>query len=190
MNARFAAGIAALAAAASASAFAQSDWSTPFSKGPYIGASAGESRFRTDCADFFTCDRKHSAWKLYTGGHFNDLMGLEFGYTDFGKIKASGGDTKAWAANASLTAGVPIGDRFEVFAKGGAIYGRTDVSASPSTLFHTGRKTGWGGTYGAGAALGLTRTVQVRVDWDRYSMDFIGGRKDVDLISAGVQLRF
>ena len=28
------------------------------------------------------------------------------------------------------------------------------------------------------------------VDWDRYSLDFIGGRKDVDVLSAGVQVRF
>ncbi len=190
MNARFAVGIAALAAAASGSALAQSDWSSPFAKGPYIGANAGQSRFRTDCSDLFTCDRKDSAWKVYFGGRMSDLIGLEMGYTDFGKIRASGGDTKAWAANASLTAGVPIGDRFEIFAKGGGIYGRTDVTASPATLFHSGRKDGWGGTYGAGAALGITRTVQARVDWDRYSLDFIGGRKDVDMLSAGVQVRF
>ena len=32
--------------------------------------------------------------------------------------------------------------------------------------------------------------MQARVDWDRYSLDFIGGRKDVDMLSAGVQVRF
>ena len=80
--------------------------------------------------------------------------------------------------------------RFKVFAKGGGLYGRTDVRSSPSTLFDSGHKDGWGYTYGVGAALGVTRTVQVRLDWDRHNMDFVGGNKDVDMWSAGVQLRF
>ena len=62
------------------------------------------------------------------------ILGLEFGYTDFGKIKASGGEVKAYAVPISLTAGVPIGNRFSVFAKGGGLYGHTDVSASVGNL--------------------------------------------------------
>jgi hypothetical protein len=34
------------------------------------------------------------------------------------------------------------------------------------------------------------RNVQTRVDWDRYNLDFAGGSRDVDLLSAGVQMRF
>jgi hypothetical protein len=30
----------------------------------------------------------------------------------------------------------------------------------------------------------------VRLDWDRHNMDFVGGSRDVDMWSAGVQLRF
>ena len=30
----------------------------------------------------------------------------------------------------------------------------------------------------------------VRADWDRYKLDFIGGEKDVDMLSGGLQLRF
>jgi opacity protein-like surface antigen len=105
-------------------------------------------------------------------------------------VRASGGDTKAWAANVSLTAGVPIGNRFDIFAKGGGIYGRTDVSADPSTLFDRGRKSGWGTTYGAGASFAITPNWLIRADWDRYHMDFVGGRRDVDMASAGVAYRF
>jgi len=115
---------------------------------------------------------------------------VELGYTDFGKINANGGDIEAWAGTLSITAGFPVGDRFKVFAKGGGLYGRTDVRSSPTTLFDSGHKDGWGYTYGVGAALGVTRTVQVRLDWDRHNMDFVGGSKDVDMWSAGVQLRF
>jgi OOP family OmpA-OmpF porin len=156
----------------------------------HVGVSGGQSKFRTDCSSFFECDKKDTAWKVYAGGSVNDILGFEAGYTDFGKIKANGGDTKAWAGNLSLLAGFPIGDRASVFAKGGGVYGKTDVRASAQGLLEHDNRTGWGYTWGFGGALGITRTVQVRLDWDRYKLDFVGGRRDVDLLSAGVQLRF
>jgi len=185
--------IAAFAALAAVPVFAQSIFDPVPSGRPltnYIGVSGGESKFRTDCSSLFTCDTKDTAWKVYGGTGMNDVLGVELGYTDFGKIRVNGGDTEAWAGTLSLTAGIPIGDRFRVFAKGGGLYGRTDVQGSPSSLFDTGHKNGWGYPYGVGAALGLPRTVQVRVDWDRHNMDFAGGSRDVDMLSAGVQLRF
>lgn len=188
MRMQFAVGVAALGLAVPFTASAQSPLTRDF--WGHIGVSGGEAKFRTECSSLFTCDRKDTAWKVYGGGKFSDVIGLEVGYTDFGKIRASGGETDAWAANVSLVAGLPIGDRFNIFAKGGGVYGRTDVKASASSLLDVGHKTGWGTTYGVGAALGLTRTVQVRVDWDRYKLDFAGGRRDIDLLSAGVQMRF
>lgn len=192
MNIRTAIGLAAIAVTASTGALAQSIFDSGRTDRTFghVGLSGGQSHFRTDCSSSFSCDKKDTAWKVYTGGSVNDVLGAELGYTDFGKINASGGQTKAWAANLSLTAGVPIGDRFSVFAKGGGVYGRTDVQASAASLVKTGHKTGWGYTYGVGGALGVTRNVQVRLDWDRYKLDFAGGSRDVDLLSAGVQYRF
>jgi len=180
-----------IAALAASPAFAQSIFDPmPTAPHNYVGVSGGQATFRTDCSDLFTCDKKDTAWKVYGGSGVNDILGVELGYTDFGKIHVNGGDTEAWAGTLSLTAGIPVGDRFKVFAKGGGLYGKTDVNSSPSTLFDSGHKNGWGYTYGVGAALGVTRTVQVRLDWDRHNMDFVGGSKDVDMWSAGVQLRF
>ncbi|HXS53170.1 MAG TPA: outer membrane beta-barrel protein [Usitatibacter sp.] len=188
-------GLVALGVAAMANdALAQESYGVPW-QGSFwgtLGVSGGQSKFRTDCAstDVFRCDHRDSAWKAYATGQFNRNFGLEFGYTDFGKIAASGGQTKAWAANVSLLAGVPIGDRIDVFAKGGGVYARTDVSADPSTLFDTGHKSGWGTTYGVGASFALTPQWAIRADWDRYNLDFVGGSRDVDMASAGVQFRF
>ena len=185
MNKQLAIGVAAMGLMACGSAMAQYN---PNDVHGYIGASAGQSDFRQDCPSTFHCDHHDTGWKAYAGSTWNDIWGVELGYTDFGKINAGGGDTKAYAGNLSLTAGLPLGDRFRVFAKGGGTYSRTDVSAAP--LFESGKKTGWGYTYGLGAALGITPTVQVRLDWDRYNMDFANGTHDVDLLSAGLQVRF
>lgn len=178
---------------ASGASFAQGTGATPWQGDfwGYIGASAGEAKFDSRCArrDVFACDQRDTAYKIFAGGKFNPYWGLEAGYTDFGKVKASGGDTKAWAAGLSLVGNVPL-NRFDVFGKLGGVYGRTDVKADPSTLFDTGHKNGWGWTYGVGGDWNITRNLAIRVDWDRYKLDFVGGRQDLDMASAGLQYRF
>lgn len=195
-KARMITAIAALGLLGSSAAFAQYDNRAPW-RGDfwgYVGASAGESKFNTDCRQgvtrFFDCDTRDTGFKVYVGGRVNEVFGLEVGYTDFGRIRASGGDTNAWAIPITLTAGTPLGTRFGIFGKVGGLYGRTDVTADPDTLFDTGHKNGWGFTYGAGMTFAITPNLQLRADVDRYKLDFVGGRKDVDMVSAGLQLRF
>ena len=189
---------AALGLLASGATFAQSPYSAPW-RGDfwgYIGASAGESKFRTDCnrtITQFECDTKDTGFKVYAGGRMSEWLGLEIGYTDFGRIRASGGEVDAWAVPLTLIAGVPLGERFRAFGKVGGLYGRTDVRPTFESTFEDegrGRKSGWGWTYGAGASFALTPAVQLRADWDRHKLDFAGGREDVDMLSAGVQFAF
>jgi len=191
---RIISGLAALGLMACGSAFAQPDYRAPW-RGDfwgYAGASAGESKFLADCrsTDVFACDKRDTAFKVYAGGKINEVLALEIGYTDFGRINASGGDTDAWAVPLSLVAGFPLGNRFGLFGKVGGVYGRTDVTASASTLLDTGHKNGWGWTYGAGATFAISPQWQIRADWDRYKLDFVGGERDIDMVSAGVQFRF
>jgi OOP family OmpA-OmpF porin len=189
------AAVAALGLLASGTTLAQQNYSAPW-RGDfwgYIGASAGESKFRTDCnrtVTQFECDTKDTGFKVYAGGRMNQWLGLEIGYTDFGRIRASGGEVDAWAIPLSLVAGVPFGERFSAFGKVGGLYGRTDVSASLEELIETGDKSGWGWTYGVGMAFAITPQIQLRADWDRHKLDFAGGREDVDMLSAGLQFRF
>jgi OmpA-OmpF porin, OOP family len=176
-------------------ALAQTDYNAPW-RGDfwgYLGASVGESKYRADCnrtITQFECDTKDTAFKVYAGGQFNRVFGMEIGYTDFGKIRASGGDVKAWAIPLTFTAGLPIGEQASVFAKGGGLYGRTDVRADLNDALDEGDRNGWGWTYGAGASYFFTKNLGIRADWDRHRMDFVGGRRDVDMLSAGLQWRF
>jgi OmpA-OmpF porin, OOP family len=186
--------VAVLGLAASTLASAQTTYYRPWQGNfwGYVGASAGESKFKTECDRLLIteCDKKDTGFKIYAGGKLSEVLGLEVGYTDFGTIRASGGQTDAWAIPVSLVVGVPMGERFGVFGKVGGLYGRTDVDVSPTSIFDRGHKSGWGWTYGVGATAGLTQNLQLRVDWDRYELDFVGGRRDVDMLSAGLQLRF
>ena len=189
------AAVAALGLLASGASLAQSPYNAPWrgSFWGYLGANAGESKFRTDCnrtITQFECDTKDTGWKVYAGGRLNEWLGLEIGYTDFGRIRASGGEVDAWAVPVSLVAGIPFAERFSAFGKLGGLYGRTDVTASLDSLVSTGHKSGWGWTYGVGAAFALTPQWQIRADWDRHKLDFTTGREDVDMLSAGMQVRF
>jgi OOP family OmpA-OmpF porin len=185
--------VAVLGLMASGAAFAQplpAPWRGDF--WGYLGASAGESKFRTDCSRTITqyeCDTKDTGFKVYAGGRLTQFLALEAGYTDFGRIKAGGHDVDAYAVPLSLVAHAPIG-RFGVFGKVGGLYGRTDVKASFDTLTASGHKTGWGWTYGAGGTFALTPVLQLRAEWERYKLDFVSGESDVDMLSAGLQLRF
>lgn len=187
---------AALVILASGSAFAQSDnyrapWSGDF--WGYLGASAGASDFGGNCQQGATvtydCESRGTGFKIYSGGKMNNLFGLEVGYTDFGKIQASGGNTRGWAAPIVLTLGTPLGTRWGVLGKIGGAYTRTDVNGDP-TQVQTGQKTGWGATYGVGGTFAISENVQLRADWDRYKVDFAGGSRDIDLLTAGLQVRF
>jgi OOP family OmpA-OmpF porin len=158
----------------------------------YVGASGGESKFDRDCDRTLTllkCDHRDTAWKVYAGGKMNEVLGLEIGYTDFGRIAASGGETKAYAVPLSLVAGVPVGP-VSVFAKVGGLYGHTNVEASAESLVDRGHKTGWGWNYGAGAGYNISPNVQIRAEYERYKLDFVGGRDDIDMVSAGLAFRF
>ena len=185
---------AALAVAAAAPAFAQSTNNAPW-RGDfwgYIGASGGESKFDAQCrnTNVFKCDQRDTAFRVYAGGQFNRVVGLEVGYTDFGRVASSGGETKAYAIPIVLTAGYHA-DRWSVFGKGGGLYSKTDVNVDLNDTFSArGDRNGWGWTYGAGATFGITPNLHLRADIDRYQLDFAGGRRDVDMVSGGVQWRF
>lgn len=154
----------------------------------YVGGSVGRSYYDTECIGT-ECDDEDVGFKLHAGGTFNEILGLELGYVHLGHAKIAGGERKGQGATAVATLGVPFADRFRIFAKGGGVYSWTSVTGG-APGYATGDERGLDWTYGAGATATLAQNWQLRVDWDRYKMDFAGGTDDVDLLSVGVQYRF
>jgi hypothetical protein len=128
---------------------------------------------------------------VYTGGLFNEWLGMELGYTHTGSAERAGGMTRAQGINVSLVARAPLG-AFNVFAKGGAIYGETSVSTGPLSDVTAGKRRGWGGTYGAGVGFDFTPTSGVALEWTRREFLFPGngGRQNADITSLGYVHRF
>lgn len=155
----------------------------------HAGISFGQSKLDEGCAAGFECDDKDQAFKVYAGGRFSNIFGLEIGAMNFGKFQGGGGETDGWGADVALIAGIPIGANSAIFGKAGVIYARTEVSGTAPSLA-TGKERGWGGRYGIGGQLGLTKEWAVRADYDRYEIAAPGDHRDLDTLMLGVQYTF
>lgn len=172
------------------STMSRGDVRMPYQSGfwNYVGVAGGVSRYDT-CGGGLSCDKSDSAWKVYTGGKFNEMFGFEVGYNDFGSAQLGGGSVEARGLNFSMLAGMPIGANSGIFGKVGTTYGETRVSAG-APGFAAGKERDWGISYGAGAHIGLNQNWQVRLDWDRTRFQFVSGKKNVDAVTVGLQYKF
>jgi hypothetical protein len=122
-------------------------------------------------------------------GQFSNIFGLEIGAMNFGKFQGGGGETDGWGADIALLAGIPIGANSAIFGKAGVIYARTEVSGTAPGL-ETGKERGFGGRWGLGGQLGLTKQWALRADFDRYRLAAPGDHRDLETLMLGVQYTF
>jgi OmpA-OmpF porin, OOP family len=158
----------------------------------YIGLNAGKSDFSLGSGiGNFTSDKRDTVYSIYAGSYFNPNLGLELGYTNFGKINRAGGTTKAEGANLSLIGKVPLGSSFNLLGKLGTTYGRTDVSAVPASGIVSGNESGFGVSYGLGAEYTFNPNWSAVLQYDAYDLKFPGsGRDRVSSATAGLRYRF
>jgi opacity protein-like surface antigen len=165
----------------------------PYTTQGYIGLNVGRPDWNLGCADplgLYKCDDPSSRTDLYTGGLINEWLGAEIGYTNEGSYDRAGGRARAEGIKANLVVRVPMG-AFNVFAKGGTIYGRTKVSAAALSGVPTGKDSGWGVSWGAGVGYDFTPNVGAVLEWSRNEYRFKGvGREDVDSTNLGLVYRF
>lgn len=163
----------------------------PYTSSGYVGINLGKPDWQLGCTAGFRCGEPDVAVHAYTGGLINDVVGAEFGYTNSGRASRNGGATRAQGVKLSVVARVPIGG-FNAFAKLGALYGQTRVSADPAAGVATGTERGWGVAYAAGVGYDFTPQMGMVLEWNRdeYRMPGRGGRQDLDSVSVGLVHRF
>jgi hypothetical protein len=148
--------------------------------------STGAAKYKIDCTG--GCSRWDTAWKIFGGGKFNEMFGLEAAWMDLGTVSQGGGTIEARGLNFSLLAGFPIGPNSGVHAKIGTTYGTTEtrgVLGGGSTRDHD-----WGTSFGVGASIGINQNLQVRLDWDRNRFEFSGTNRNVETLMVGLQTKF
>jgi OmpA-OmpF porin, OOP family len=161
----------------------------PFTTHGYVGASVGESKFDIDCASGFSCDRKTTGFKIFTGGRFHDIIGLELSILELGKSDRAGGSTRARGANLSVIGNLPLNDRVSLFGRVGGTYGWTKTESNSSAIA-SGKDHGFGLGYGAGLNFNLSTNWGLRAEWERHRFQFVNEKSDIDLYSVGFNYKF
>ncbi len=164
----------------------------PYTSRGYWGLSLGRTKFDLGCGSgAFGCD-SHSnvSVNAYTGGMFNEWLGLELGYLNTGKLDRAGGDTSAQGVNLRLVGRVPMG-AFNVFGKAGGIYGRTKVTSDVLSGIPSGSKSGGGLSVAAGVGYDFTSHSGVTLEWARNKFKFAAeGHPNVDTTQVGYIYKF
>ena len=158
----------------------------------YIGFNVGQSNLNlSNGNNLFGIERSKNTYNLYGGSYFNDFIGLEIGYADFGRINRGGGQTKADGFNLGLVGKLPLGTSFNLLGRLGTTYGRTDVSSNIASGVVAGKQTGWGGSYGIGAEFMFNPELSAVLQYDEYNLKFSGGTRDrINTTSLGLRYRF
>ena len=185
--------VAALAAGASAQA-QSSNYSLNAPGASYVGVNVGKSDFSVGNGNgLFSSDNKDTAYGINAGSYFNNNLGMELGFTDFGKINRAGGTTKAQGFNLSMVGRLPLSPQFNLLGKLGATYGRTDVSAAPASAsgVASGKETGFGVSYGLGAEYAFNPKMSAVLQYDAHDMKFVGtGNDRVSATTVGLRYKF
>lgn len=158
----------------------------------YIGFNIGQSNLKLNNGNgAFGFERSKNVYNLYGGSYFNDFIGLEVGYADFGRINRGGGQTKADGFNVGVVGKLPLAPSFNLLGRLGTTYGRTDVSSNIASGVVAGKETGWGGSYGIGAEFLFNPELSAVLQYDEYNLKFAGGNRDkINTTSLGLRYRF
>jgi OmpA-OmpF porin, OOP family len=163
----------------------------PGTSSGYFGISLGQPKYHTPCgAGAFECDDPDLGLHLFTGGMLNNIFGVELGYLRMGRAERAGGRSLAQGLNVSAVVRAPVAP-FNLFAKGGVTYGRTEVTADALSGIPSGNESGFGASYGAGVGYDLSSRSAVILEYQRHKFHFIGtGKGNVDLLGVGYVMRF
>ncbi len=149
--------------------------------GAYVGASLG-----TADANASGVSGDDTSWKFLGGYTFTEHLGVEGSYRDLGGAEETFLTTTiGWDASSIDVFGVgflPVGEKFEVFAKAG--FARVEVDATISDPLLGTLSTSDSGTelaLGAGFDFKIGEKLALRVEYETF---------DIDVFSAGAILRF
>lgn len=158
----------------------------------YIGLSAGQTDFTLDSGSgLFGSEKRDTVYSLYAGSYFSNNFGVEFGYTDFGRINRAGGSTKADGVNLSVVGKLPLSDSFNLLGKIGTTYSRTEVSSAAGSGITAGTENDFGWTYGVGAEFAFTPQWSMTLQYDEHNLKYPGGNRDrLNVTTLGARYYF
>jgi hypothetical protein len=161
----------------------------------YVGIGYGQYRFEFDddrIDSDFEDDRE--VIRLFAGGQFSDVFGLEVTYLDFDEAhdRDINAELEGWSLAGIFSA--PLADNFAVYGKLGWFAWETDVQGQlggngPVLVNIDESIDGDDLFYGAGIKIGLGDAVALRFEYDRYEIDE-NIEPELDILSANLQVEF
>jgi len=152
-----------------------------------IGGSVGQSKIK-DSESGFDIDGKDIAWKAFGTYMFNNGIGIEGGYVDFGKPDADVAgssyaiDARGW--NLYAVGNLPLSESFNLIAKAGAI--RWDADSFIDGV-NVGGDSGNDLALGLGARWNVSNSLGLRTEFDWYN---VSEADQVWMVSVGLQFNF
>lgn len=161
-----------------------------------LSIDAGRAEARNACDNVINCSSDDTAVRAAIGYQFNQMIGLEAGYSSFGTVfeannnnAAASQDGNAWTL--SVLGTLPVGERFGVYGRVGAARFDNDTTGTIQgvPVDDDNRTKPY---FGAGVKVGLTDNFALRAEYQRYKdLANVGGVKDdVDAWSGGVVFTF
>jgi opacity protein-like surface antigen len=157
----------------------------------YFDLNAGQSDFSLDNIPLSDSNNNDTAYSAHIGSYFNENLGMEIGYTDFGTINRAGGDTRARGLSLSLVGKFPVTPSLNLLGKIGTTYSDTDTSAAPLSLVPTGSANGFGVSYGMGVEYAFTPQWSALLQYESHEVQYAGDNSDrIGVTTLGVRYRY
>jgi OmpA-OmpF porin, OOP family len=137
-------------------------------------------------------DDNATAFKLFLGYEFPQIVGIEAGYVDFGSydvgsLEGEEDSNASLSSNgwtAALTGRIPLGTLFTAYAKVGYFFWDAKVSGGPQGTLYV-PDSGNDPFYGAGLRVNFGK-LSILGEYERFD----GGELKNDLFSLGLRLNF
>jgi len=162
-------------------------------QGFYAGLNAGMSDLNGACTGFLPgtkCDDSDTAFGIFGGYQLNKYFGVEVGYTNLGKAKASSGgvtaSVEAKGFGFSAVGTFPINPQFSLYGKLGTFLWDTDSNLG-------GSDDGADLTYAIGVRWNFAKNLALQAQLQRYNdvgNSSTTGKSDIDIIGVGILFRF
>jgi OOP family OmpA-OmpF porin len=144
-----------------------------------------------------TLDDSDTSFRFFGGYQFNGYFGLEGGYIDFGQVGLNfssgiGPIVASASADGFTLAGigsVPIGERFSLHARFGAVMWDADSSVRVGGVSISGDDNDDDGTdafFGVGFGVRLGKQWDLMADYEQYDLDDV----EPDVFSVSLRYRF
>jgi len=161
-----------------------------------VGIDYGRTEAKKYCENITNCSDSDNGPKFEVGYDFNKNVGIELGYTSFGKFVETSSDSisltqKSNAVTLSVIGTLPVNEMFAVYGRFG--YARYDTNNSGTVegvpvKDENGNSPFWG----AGVKFNLNEQFALRLEYQDYRdlSDSAGRKDDVQGLFGGVTYRF